>query len=53
MPTEHRIADQQPRIIGVGYAVSPNLRGNDDPVFDWLKARIPPGGDPFQGYNFV
>lgn len=41
---------QQPRILGVGYAVPPNLRGNDDPIFDWLKAHIPPGSNPFQGY---
>ena len=41
----------QPRILGVGYSVPSNLRGNDDPIFDWLKAHIPPGSNPFQGYN--
>jgi 3-oxoacyl-[acyl-carrier-protein] synthase-3 len=45
------MTDQQPRILGLGYAVPPNLRGNDDPIFDWLKAHVPPGSSPFQGYN--
>jgi 3-oxoacyl-[acyl-carrier-protein] synthase-3 len=40
----------QPRIIGLGYSVPPNLRTNDDPIFDWLKAHPPSGGNPFQGY---
>jgi 3-oxoacyl-[acyl-carrier-protein] synthase-3 len=40
----------QPRIIGVGYSVPPNLRTNDDPIFDWLKSHIPEG-NPFQGYK--
>jgi 3-oxoacyl-[acyl-carrier-protein] synthase-3 len=44
------MTDQLPRILGVGYAVPPNLRGNDDPIFNWLKAHIPPGSNPFQGY---
>ena len=42
--------DPQPRIIGLGYSVPPNLRSNDDPIFDWLKAHIPAGSNPFQGY---
>jgi 3-oxoacyl-[acyl-carrier-protein] synthase III len=45
------MTDPQPRILGLGYAVPQNLRGNDDPIFDWLKAHIPPGSNPFQGYN--
>jgi 3-oxoacyl-[acyl-carrier-protein] synthase-3 len=45
------MTDQQPRILGVGYFVPPNLRANDDPIFDWLKAHIPPGSNPFQGYK--
>ena len=44
------MADQQPRITGLGYCVPPNRRGNDDPVFDWLRNHVPPGNDPFQGY---
>ncbi len=51
MPAGNRMTDPQPRILGAGYAVPPNLRGNDDPIFDWLKAHIPPGSNPFQGYN--
>lgn len=41
---------QQPRIIGLGFFVPPNLRTNNDAVFDWLKAHVPPGSNPFQGY---
>src|SRR5215471_748642 len=44
------MTDRQARILGVGYAVPPNLRTNDDPIFDWLKAHIPAGSNPFQGY---
>jgi 3-oxoacyl-[acyl-carrier-protein] synthase III len=44
------MSDPQPRIIGLGYSVPPNLRTNDDPIFDWLKAHPPAGGNPFQGY---
>jgi 3-oxoacyl-[acyl-carrier-protein] synthase-3 len=43
--------DQQPRILGLGYAVPSNRRLNDDPIFDWLKAHIPAGSNPFQGYD--
>ncbi len=43
--------DLQPRITGLGYFVPPNLRTNDDPIFDWLNAHPPPGGNPFQGYT--
>jgi 3-oxoacyl-[acyl-carrier-protein] synthase III len=44
------MSEQQPRILGLGYSVPPNLRTNDDPIFDWLKEHIPPGSNPFQGY---
>lgn len=43
--------DPQPRLLGLGYAVPPTLRTNDDPIFDWLKAHIPAGSNPFQGYQ--
>lgn len=42
---------QQPRLIGLGYAVPPGRRTNDDPIFDWLKAHVPPASNPFQGYK--
>jgi 3-oxoacyl-[acyl-carrier-protein] synthase-3 len=45
------MTDQQPRIIGLGYFVPPNLRTNDDPIFDWIKVHVPAGSNPFQGYN--
>jgi 3-oxoacyl-[acyl-carrier-protein] synthase III len=45
------MGDQQPRIIGLGYSVPPNRRTNDDSIFDWLRAHVPPAANPFQGYN--
>ena len=38
-------------LTGVGYAVGPVVRGNDDPIFDWLKAHPQPGQDLFKGYK--
>ena len=38
-------------LTGVGYAVGPVVRGNDDPIFDWLKAHPQPGQDLFKGYR--
>jgi 3-oxoacyl-[acyl-carrier-protein] synthase III len=40
-----------PRIIGLGYAVPMGRRGNDDPIFDWLRAHVPATSNPFQGYQ--
>jgi 3-oxoacyl-[acyl-carrier-protein] synthase-3 len=39
-----------PRLTGLGYSVPPNVRTNDDPIFDWIKAH---GGGQglFDGYN--
>ncbi|MGD0380410.1 MAG: hypothetical protein ABSC30_10545 [Acidimicrobiales bacterium] len=37
-------------ITGVGYSVPADIRSNTDPVFDWLHAHPPVGGNPFQGY---
>jgi 3-oxoacyl-[acyl-carrier-protein] synthase-3 len=44
----------QPRILGLGYFVPPNLRANDDPIFDWIHQYLqknPNVSNPFQGYN--
>ena len=38
-------------ILGTGYAVPANVRKNDDPIFDWLRAHPPPGQDLFKGYD--
>jgi 3-oxoacyl-[acyl-carrier-protein] synthase-3 len=46
--------DLQPRITGLGYFVPPNLRTNDDPIFDWLHKYLkdnPDEKNPFQGYK--
>jgi 3-oxoacyl-[acyl-carrier-protein] synthase-3 len=45
------MTDQQPRIIGLGYSVPSTLRGNDDPIFNWLKANVPNWNEYFQGYS--
>jgi 3-oxoacyl-[acyl-carrier-protein] synthase-3 len=39
-----------PRILGLGYEVPATVRGNDAPIFDWLKAHAQPGRDLFEGY---
>jgi 3-oxoacyl-[acyl-carrier-protein] synthase-3 len=44
------MSEPQPRITGLGYSVPSQVRTNDDPIFDWLKAHPTPG-NPFQGYN--
>ena len=39
-------------IIGSGYAVPPQIRTNDDPIFDWLRAHgFPPNTGPFTGFD--
>jgi 3-oxoacyl-[acyl-carrier-protein] synthase III len=47
-PTD-RDAAERVIVAGVGLAVPERIRGNDDPIFDWLRAH-PPAHDPFQGY---
>ena len=37
-------------LVGLGQAVPPTVRTNDDPVFDWLHQHHPPGEDLFEGY---
>lgn len=46
--------DLQPRILGLGYFVPPNLRANNDPIFDWIHEYLqknPNVPNPFQGYK--
>ena len=46
--------DLQARILGLGYFVPPNLRTNDDPIFDWIHEYLqknPGVSNPFQGYD--
>lgn len=40
-----------PRILGLGHSVPARIRGNDDPVFDWLKDHPVEGKDLFAGYE--
>jgi 3-oxoacyl-[acyl-carrier-protein] synthase-3 len=39
-------------ILGHGYAVPPFIRGNDAPIFDWIKQNSPSGTDLFNGLKF-
>lgn len=39
-------------ILGVGYCLPDKIRGNDDPVFDWLRAHPPSGGELFDGLKY-
>jgi len=44
------MAQALPRLTGLGFSVPANIRTNDDPIFDWLKAHG--GGEGlFTGYN--
>ena len=43
---------QHVAILGQGYAVPPLIRGNDAPIFDWLKEHSPSGTDLFDGLKF-
>lgn len=40
-----------PRILGFGYEVPANTRGNDDPIFDWLRKNNSRGSSLFTGYK--
>ncbi|MGH6646351.1 hypothetical protein [Aquabacterium sp.] len=39
-------------ILGLGYQVPDAIRGNDDPVFDQLRAHQPAGSDIFHGLKY-
>ena len=45
------MSSARPRIVGLGYQVPAQIRTNDDPIFDWIKANPPPGADLFKGYD--
>lgn len=45
-------SDQHVAILGQGYAVPDIIRGNDAPIFDWLKAHSPSGTDLFNGLKY-
>lgn len=44
-------AVQRVAMLGVGYAVPDLIRGNDDPVFDWLRTHQAPDRDIFSGLS--
>ena len=43
-------ANPHPAILGLGQSLPPTLRGNDDPIFDWIRANDPTHGQLFTGY---
>ena len=45
-------SDQHVAILGQGYAVPDIIRGNDAPIFDWLKKHSPSGSDLFNGLKY-
>lgn len=45
-------ADHHVAILGQGYAVPDIIRGNDAPIFDWLKKHSPSGTNLFNGLKF-
>lgn len=44
------MSEHRARLVGSGYAVPDAVRGNDDPVFAWLREHNPAGMALFQGY---
>ena len=45
------MTDGRPRIVGLGHAVPEQVRGNDAPIFDWLKSHPQYGNKLFEGYK--
>jgi 3-oxoacyl-[acyl-carrier-protein] synthase-3 len=45
------MVDKTARVKGVGFAVPAEIRGNDAPIFDWIKVNQPPHSDLFQGFD--
>ena len=41
----------RPRITGTGFSLPTATRGNDDPIFHWLKTNVPNGKLMFDGYE--
>lgn len=51
--TEVVISDgERVAITGTGHNLPPTMRGNDDPIFDYLHEHQPPGSDLFKGYEY-
>lgn len=45
------MVDKTARVKGVGFAVPDEIRGNDAPIFEWIKANKPPHSDLFAGFD--
>jgi 3-oxoacyl-[acyl-carrier-protein] synthase III len=41
----------RPAILATGSCLPDTIRGNDDPIFDWLHQNPPPNLDLFEGYD--
>ena len=46
------MSDTRIAITGTGAAVGDIIRGNDDPVFEWVRQNPPPNHDIFDGLTF-
>jgi 3-oxoacyl-[acyl-carrier-protein] synthase-3 len=46
------IVDERIAIVGTGYALGDTIRGNDDPIFAYLRANPPPNRDLFEGLTY-
>jgi 3-oxoacyl-[acyl-carrier-protein] synthase-3 len=44
--------DERIAILGRGYALGSEIRGNDDPIFQYLIANPPPDRDLFEGLKY-
>ncbi len=50
-PTTADDPDPAPALIATGSALPPQIRTNDDPVFNWLRENAPQGQQLFTGYS--
>ena len=46
------LAGERVAVTGTGHSLPPTVRGNDDPIFDYLNANQPAGTDLFKGYKY-
>ncbi len=52
MPNSLTTPDERIAIVGTGYALGDTIRGNDDPIFEYVVAHPPPNSDLFQGLKY-
>jgi 3-oxoacyl-[acyl-carrier-protein] synthase III len=45
------VNESRPAILATASCLPDTVRGNDDPIFDWLHSHLPTGSNLFEGYN--